>query len=147
MRRRGSAPCHSRSCNAVGHIIIITVDHDAAPVGVEVLVVLNPPVPRQVIPKADEDALAQLALEDRGSPRCIPVAQLVHTTSGSTAITALARASPVQLVQDILAIAHEARRLLHWLAVLSLLVRLALIGRNPGDSSVLQHLEDAWLVP
>ena len=94
-------------------------------------------MPRQVVPEDDEDDLEQLALEDRSSPSRLPVAHLVHATSGSTAATALARASPVQLVQHILAIAHAARRLLHWLAVLSLVAQLALVGRNPGDSSML----------
>ncbi len=75
--------------------IIVSVDHDAASVGVELLVVLHPPVPRQVVPKADENALAQLALEDRGSSRCLPIAQLVYATSGSAATTVLACASSV----------------------------------------------------
>ena len=126
--------------------IVIAVDHDAAPVGVEVLVVLHPPVSRQVIPEADENAFAQLALEDRGSPRCLPIAQLVYTTLGSATVTAFACASSV-LVQDILAVAHETRRLLHRLAILCLLAELALVSRDSRNSSVLQHLEDAWLIP
>ena len=127
--------------------IIVSVDHDAASVGVELLVVLHPPVPRQVIPKADENSLAQFALEDRGPPRRLPVAQLVCATLGSAATTTLASASTVQLVQNILAVAHEARRLLHRFAVLSLLAQLALVGCDSGDSQVLQHLKDTWLIP
>ena len=57
------------------------------------------------------------------------------------------RAPPVELVQYVLAVAHEARRLLHRLAVLCLLAKLALVGRNSRNSSMLQFFEDAWLIP
>jgi hypothetical protein len=75
--------------------IIVAVDHDAAPVSVELLIVPHSPMPHQVVPGTNAHALAQLALEDCGSPRRLPIAQLVNATSGPAAITALASASPM----------------------------------------------------
>ena len=102
---------------------------------------------RPIILEADESPLTEFTLEDRCSPRRLPIAQLMRAAPGPAAVTAFACAHPVELVQDVLSVAHEARRLPHRLAFLCLLAELALVGCDPRNSSVLQHLKNAWLIP
>ena len=88
--------------------IIVAVDHDAAPIGVELHVALHPPMSRQIVPEADEYTFAKFTLKDRCPPGCPSVAQLMHAAFGPTAVATLAFAPPVKLVQDVLAVAHKA---------------------------------------
>ena len=104
-------------------------------------------MPRRVVPEANENTFSEFMLKDRRSPCCLLVAQLMRTAAGSTAVAALACASPVELVQYVLAVAHGARRLLHRLAILCLLAELALVGRDSRNSSVLQYFKNTWLIP
>ena len=59
----------------------------------------------------------------------------------------LARASTVELVKDILAIAHDLRRFAERLALLGLLTELALADSDTRHFTMLQHLEYATFVP
>ena len=127
--------------------IIIAVDHDGTSISVELFVALHPPMPRQVVPEADEYTFTELSLKDRCSPGCLPVAQLMHTAPGHTAVAALARASPVELVQYVFAFAHEARRLPYRLAMICLSAELSLVGRDLRNSLMLQYFKNTWLVP
>jgi hypothetical protein len=44
--------------------VVIAIDHNPTPVGVELFVASHPPMPREVLLQADEYLLAQLPLED-----------------------------------------------------------------------------------
>ena len=115
--------------------IIVAVNHDAASIGVELLVVLHPPMSRQVFPEANEYTFAKFTLKDRCHSGCLPVAQLVVATFGPAAVATLALAPPVKLVQDVLAVAHKARRLPHRLAFLCFLAVTLATPRCSSTSS------------
>ena len=126
--------------------IIVAVNHDAESIGLEILIVLHPPMSRQVIPEADDHTFAKFTLKDRCPSGCLPVAQLVLAAFGPAALATLAIAPPVKLVQDVLAVSHKACRLPHRLAVLCFLAKLALVGSDPRNSLMLQYFKTTWLV-
>ena len=110
--------------------IIVAVDHDAASVGIELLIVPHASMSGHVILEASEYALAQLPLEYRGTPCHLAVTELVRASAWPTALAALARASTMKPTDDVLAIAHEPCRLAERLAIFCLLTGLALIGSD-----------------
>ena len=73
--------------------------------------------------------------------------QLLRPCTRSAALVALACAPTMELIKDILTAAHEPSRLADRLALIRRLPKLALVGRDSRDSTVLQFVEFSRLVP
>ena len=101
----------------------------------------------RVILESNEHTFAQISLNDRRSPGHLAMTQLMRSSTRSTALAALALASTMELVKDVLANAHASSRLADLLALVRLLLELALISCDTGHSIVLQYFEYARLVP
>jgi len=110
--------------SAVKSYVHVAVDHNAAAVGVPSLIGSHAPRPKHMVLDANEDCLAELTMQYGSSAHHLTMTKLMCITARSAALAALARAPSVELLQDIIAIAHKARRLPH---IVSLLSQLALI--------------------
>ena len=136
-----------KSMSLVQSHVVVAVNHDTTAAGVPCLVRPHTPMSSQVILQANQHRFAKLALEDSCPPRYLAFALLVNPAAWSTAVAASASTPPMKLLQDVFAIAHKSRRLSHWIAAICLLTELALVGRNARDTSMLQDLKYAWLIP
>jgi hypothetical protein len=69
------------------------------------------------------------------------------SSAWSTALATAALASLVELIKYVWAIAHETGRLPYRLALLGLLPKLTLVGSDTGHARLLQHSENALIIP
>ena len=81
--------------------IVITVNHNAATINVERLIVPHASMSGEVILEANEDALAQFPLEYRCTSSNLAIAQLMGSSARSTALATAALASLVELLKYI----------------------------------------------
>ena len=98
--------------------VVVAINHSPTAVGVELLATSHPPMPREVLLQADKNLLAEFPLEDRSPSGDLPIAQLVLGSLRPAAVTIASRASSMQTLHDVVAVAHEARLLHDRLTVL-----------------------------
>ena len=104
-------------------------------------------MPGHVVLEPGEHSFAQRPLEYRCSPRHLAVTELMCASTWSAALAAPASAPTMELINDVLTVAHGTYRFADGLAVLRLLPKLALVGSDACHSTVLQNLGQARLAP
>ncbi len=101
----------------------------------------------EVVLETDKHRFAQLPLKDRRSPGGFAVTQLVSASPWARTSSASALTPSMQLLEHVLAVAHETGWLTDGLAIVCLLAQLALVTGDAPNSAMLQYLQHAALIP